>query len=210
MKIAAVSDLHGVLPEVSKCDLLLIAGDIGPPTDWYHRARQPAVDWLEEKFGEWLRNVPATHIVGIAGNHDFLAEKNRTAFEKLPWTYLQDTSCECCGLKIHGSPWTPWFGNWAFMTKDEHLANTWDLILDDTDILVTHGPPFMCGDKCVDERHPGSKTLLHRTAKLDNLKLHVFGHIHEASGYSDGVRMNVSLMDELYRPVNIVKEITMS
>lgn len=56
------------------------------------------------------------------------------------------------------------------------------LIPNDTDILITHCPPYSGLDRTIDGQHMGSRELLRRLEQLSNLKLHVFGHIHESFG----------------------------
>lgn len=56
------------------------------------------------------------HEVFIAGNHDFLFERDATEAEALVPVgvhYLRDSGIAIEGLKIWGSPWQPWFGDWA-------------------------------------------------------------------------------------------------
>jgi Icc-related predicted phosphoesterase len=48
----------------------------------------------------------------------------------------------------------------------------------DTDILITHTPPFSILD-----RHHGSRALMDRLAEL-NVRLSLFGHIHECHGFT--------------------------
>jgi len=64
MLVTAVSDLHGFLPPIDPCDLLLVAGDVCPVDD--HRPPAQAM-WLDTTFRRWLDAVPATHVVGVAG-----------------------------------------------------------------------------------------------------------------------------------------------
>src|SRR2546423_393204 len=90
LRIVAMSDLHGYLPEaVPECDLLLLAGDVAPATN--HGIPFQA-GWLDQHFRRWLRRLPARKIVGIAGNHDLIFdhEPQRVPHD-LPWTYLQDS-----------------------------------------------------------------------------------------------------------------------
>jgi len=54
---------------------------------------------------------------------------------------LRGTTIE--DLKFWGSPVQPEFFNWAFnRERGEDICKHWDLIPDDTDILITHGPAF--------------------------------------------------------------------
>src|SRR6186997_2995362 len=115
MLVSAVADLHGNLPEVPPCDLLLIAGDICPVRDHGLRAQR---QFLDGPFRQWLDAAPARHVVGVAGNHDFVFEQEP---ERVPtdlrWTYLQDESttiADLAGLKVYGTPWQPVFFDWAF------------------------------------------------------------------------------------------------
>lgn len=214
MKIVAVSDLHGNLPTIPTCDLLLIAGDITPPGNW--RAQ---LGFLNGSFRDWLEKQPAGKIVAIAGNHDTIFETDPNLVS-LPWTYLQDSGTEVDGLKIFGTPWVKNFGWWSFMTTDEGLEKKFSLIPPDTDIILTHGPPYGFGDKVTSYRSEnehlwpegecqGSKELLN---VIDTIrpKLVVYGHIHEGRGqyrYGDTVLANVTVVDHAMRHVYRATEI---
>ena len=58
MRIVAISDLHGNLPAVPPCDLLVVGGDICP--DRYDSEIDARLDpsqqerWLHEPFAEWV------------------------------------------------------------------------------------------------------------------------------------------------------------
>lgn len=208
MRISAISDMHGILPDpndVRACDLLLIAGDVCPVRD--HSLNRQA-RWLEETFAPWLRTLNARKIVGIGGNHDFIAEQDPQAMYDLPWDYLEDEPLEFEEHVIFGTPWVPTFGPWAFMLDEEDLAMMWKKIPDATTILLSHGPMAGYGgmtDRGIDA---GSTTLRKRVEELENLRFHVFGHIHEAFGdyerYPEDrpwvLHSNVSMVDLQYRP----------
>lgn len=214
MIIDCVSDLHGFKPELEGGDLLIVAGDC--------TARDIISQWKE--FFDWFKAQDYRKKVLIGGNHDgFLeccatTEETRLVFAELglegeDWIeegfeYLEDTGTEFEGLKIWGSPWTPEFCAWHFMLpRGEPLKHKWDLIPCDTDILITHGPPFDIlddndGDRCgCDE--------LRSAVERVKPKLHVFGHIHESYGQMllkhegpNTICINASIMDGDYNPVN--------
>ena len=191
--IAAISDLHGHLPAVPKCDLLLIAGDICP-SSW----PGPQADWLANTFKPWLDLVPAREVVAVAGNHDWVFESwdNRKEFELTPgaadrlvlpdlrWHYLEDQGIELFGLRIYGTPWQLRCGNWAFNVEEPVLADKFARIPNGTDIVLSHSPPFGIGDLAYRPNggeHVGSPSLLDRVLRV-RPRLHVFGHIHGARG----------------------------
>ena len=191
MTITAVADLHGlVLPVVPPCDLLLVAGDIGPR------------EWIVGPFADWLETLDC-EVVGIAGNHDWTALQEPELVRSLRWRYLQDETVRIGEHVIHGSPWTPPFMNWAFMLPEHQLAEKWALIPDDTTILVTHGPPRGVLDLTERGVEAGSTSLRDRVRRLERLTLHTFGHVHEQRGqetHGGRVFANVSLVDAMYRP----------
>src|SRR6478672_2072725 len=178
--VVAASDLHGYLPDVPPCDLLLLAGDLCPVTD--HSSATQA-QFLAGPFKDWLERVPAKHVVGIAGNHDFIFERDPDLVPRgLRWTYLQDAGAGVGGFNVYGTPWQPWFYDWAFnLRPEEELAEKWAMIPDGTDILVCHGPPYGYGDRTVRGDHTGSTSLLERIERV-RPRLVVFGHIHEGRG----------------------------
>jgi Icc-related predicted phosphoesterase len=206
MKIVALSDLHGTLPDVPGCDLLLLAGDVCP-VDNHGLAHQ--AEWLDTTFRRWLARQPARKVVGVAGNHDFVFERMLAAVpHDLPWTYLQDQATEWEGLKIYGTPWQPRFYDWAFNLDEDDLVKKWAMIPAGTDVLVLHGPPHGYGDGVPLSggrvRHCGSPGLLRRIEEVAP-RLAVFGHIHEARGtwqHGPTVLANVTILDEHYRHVH--------
>jgi Icc-related predicted phosphoesterase len=181
MKICLISDTHFSLPEIKEeSDLLLHCGDIS-----CGRSVENQFLFIKNEFYPWLDSLPIKNKVFIAGNHDWLFEKNMQPSD-VPHNchYLQDSSIEINGLKIYGSPWTPYYFNWAF-NSNKHLLNTeedlikiFDKIPLDVDILMTHGPPRGILDETEKERW-GSVALLNKIKTLQNLKLHCFGHMHE-------------------------------
>ncbi len=209
MKVALTSDLHGALPVIEPCDLLIIAGDVCPV---HNHSEEFQWDWLERDFAQWLESVPAKHIVAIAGNHDFLAQSYPEVFHGLPWEYLFDSGTDYGGLAIYGTPWVPNLPNWAFYGNDDTMTERFSHIPMSTDILVSHGPPHGILDKVLRGMHVGSKPLDKKVWELKDPKLVVFGHIHEAYGIFDSspegpIFVNAALMDVNYEPVNPVRMI---
>lgn len=203
MRLICMSDTHGRHHQltVPDGDVLLHAGDLTG------RGKRHEV----EDAVEWLLQLPHRHKLLVAGNHDWLFQREpelaRTLVRELH--YLQDSGCELEGFKFWGSPWQPWFYNWAFnLETPEELKARWDLIPNDTDVLITHGPPFAILDK-VDGRSVGCEMLLHAVARV-HPRLHVFGHIHEGHGrqlYRGTLYVNASICDVSYRarqPIEVV------
>jgi Icc-related predicted phosphoesterase len=173
-----MSDLHGELPDkLPDCDIVLLAGDICPPAK---RVRQ--IGWMDDWLRRWLRRIDKP-VFACAGNHDWpmYESPEEVARLRLHWTYLQDKATEYEGLKIYGTPWQQKFYDWAFNLDELHLAGKWNMIPDDTDILICHSPPKYYGDLTIDGRFAGSESLTWRIKDIAP-KLVVFGHIHPGRG----------------------------
>ncbi len=97
-------------------------------------------------------------------------------------TYLQDEACEIEGVRVFGSPWSPAHGDWAFQAdRGEPLRQKWQRIPDNTQILITHGPPRGILDRHVSGVPLGCEQLRERVLRL-RPRLHLFGHVHESRG----------------------------
>jgi predicted phosphohydrolase len=182
MIIDCISDLHGHYPRLEGGDLLIVAGDL--------TARDDFASWLE--FTAWFQLAKYKKKILIGGNHDNWFVNNPPHENTFgdDSSYLCDYGTEFEGLKIWGSPWTAYFEGMnpncmAFTLNygcdtDQWLAEKWDLIPDDTNILVTHSPPLGISDiNCYGEKC-GSNSLAKKARTLHNLKLFIFGHIHES------------------------------
>lgn len=200
MRLVLISDTHSrhlAMPPIPGGDVLVHAGDL------------TALGSLEETAGfmSWFAAQPHPHKVLIAGNHDFAFERAPEAAEAMVpcgVTYLRDSGCVIDGVRFWGSPWQPWFHDWAFnLERGEALARKWALIPDDVQVLVTHGPPSGILDTVVFPRgaHVGCEALAARLPTLRELRVHVFGHIHEAYGVEVAGGM-AYVCDLDYRPVN--------
>jgi len=218
VKVICISDTHTYQELISlpPGDILVHAGD------FTFKGREEEV----RAFGKWFRAQPHKHKLVISGNHDlsFESAKHKQAVSWLyndniddSFTYLQDTSAVVevgdRKIKVYGSPWQPEFCAWAFnVRRGQKLAAIWRMIPEDTDILITHGPPAGILDLCDHGERVGCDDLLARVKQLPNLKLAVFGHFHEAYGVEavgDTIFVNASSCNLNYRPNNkpIVVEI---
>lgn len=198
MRIVAISDTHNKFINLPEGDILVHAGDM--------TARGSNFELCE--FAVWFEKQKAKfkYRIFIAGNHDFGLQVHKQAmltFFDRGAIYLEHQAVEVEGIKFFGSPYTPIFFNWAFMEEDNKLKSYWDKISEDTQVLVTHGPPFSVLDKTARGDQAGSHTLLERVKKLPKLKAHIFGHIHEQGGKKETINnidfYNVSVLDEHYK-----------
>ncbi len=129
-------------------------------------------------------------------------------------TYLEDSGCTIEGIKLWGSPVTPTFFDWHFnRDRGAVISKHWDLIPDDIDILITHGPVKGVLDLTYDGRRDGDEDLL-RAIERVRPHYHIAGHFHLEGGQTRAVNgtthINASVCDERYHPVHepVVFEIT--
>lgn len=180
MRLILISDTHSChdeLGELPEGDVLIHAGDM---------TNQGTFEEVEI-FCNWFKSQPHKYKILIAGNHDFLFQTNPKVAQELVRGvhYLQDSEVVLEDFKFYGSPWQPEFHNWAFnLPRGEQLERVWSRIPSDTDILITHGPPAGTLDKNRSGFPCGCEDLAKRLEDLEKLKLHVFGHIHEARGHT--------------------------
>lgn len=197
MKIVAISDTHGkhqnlVLP---KGDMLIHAGDVSS------RGKENEVI----EFLKWFAAADFKYKIFIAGNHDFYFERfgDEMINQLIPPNviYLNDSGIEIEGIKIWGSPISPWFYDWAFNRhRGNDIKKHWDKIPQNTDILITHGPAFGILDLTSRYENVGCKDLLEKINVI-NPKFHICGHIHEAYGQvkkNETEFLNASVLDENY------------
>jgi Icc-related predicted phosphoesterase len=213
LKICCTSDLHGSLPDIPDCDLLLIGGDLCYSSNFAHQ-----LIWLEDDFKNWVNKIVCRgiDIVCIAGNHDFLMESHPELWKEIwhnyptaldgRFHYLENNGKTINRLKIWGTPGSLPFGNWAFNYPEEKLEHIFSSI-DVADIIISHGPPLGYGDWALTSyggEHVGSRAALNLIDRIQP-KLFVTAHLHESYGeYQRGTTkiVNASLMTRDYRPNN--------
>ena len=209
-KIVAITDTHcqhealdGLLPDG---DVIIHAGDAT-----YRGTYNEVIPFLE-----WYGNLPYAYKIFVAGNHDWLFEKER-ALARLfcrenDIIYLEDEAITLKvkgkrKIRIYGTPHVPVFFNWAFNREEQDLYDIYTMVPENLDILITHGPPYGVLDEVNEDfktRYCGCYQL--RDAVADKKpKFHVFGHIHEGYGtkrLADTTFINACTCDRNYKPVN--------
>jgi Icc-related predicted phosphoesterase len=178
VKLVIISDTHGRHEQlgVLRGDVLIHCGDVClgfKPSD----SELDAID-------QWFSEQQFSAILCIGGNHDRpmlqRATRKQSLFENA--IYLQDETFEYGGFKFYGTPWVPDLYGWAYYQEEEILANKWEQIPLDTDILITHTPPYQLLDNSsYSTRHLGCLHLAERV-KTVRPKVHCFGHIHAGYG----------------------------
>jgi Icc-related predicted phosphoesterase len=229
MRIIAISDTHGFhgkVPKLPEADIFIHAGDFMNGGRSFEEIKS---------FNTWLDKVPvhpANRLIGF-GNHDCLFDETHLYSNKdiaararntlTNGVYFQDEYVHLRGVKMYFSPWTQEFYGWGFNAKrGEAIAKIWAKIPEDTEVLVTHGPPYDILDKAFENskwnssviQNPsiplGCEELLKVVKRLPNLKYHIFGHIHGSRGQKivrfehgkaiDPVFVNAAFLDEQYKP----------
>lgn len=202
MKLTLISDTHSKHNALSlpSGDVLIHCGDM---------SRNGSLGDVRD-FARFMNLQDFEHKIVIAGNHDFCFEDERREeaediLREFGLIYLNDSGVEISGFRFWGSPVQPEFFNWVFnRARGEEIKRHWDLIPPDTDILITHGPPFGILDRCEDGSHVGCSDLLNAIADL-NLKVHAFGHIHESYGIyklNETIFVNACSLNLRYLPTN--------
>lgn len=210
-------------------DLLIHAGDF---TSVGQKGEvESFIKWIDQQASNYTYGA-----IFIAGNHDrsfdpkFFREYEDSDlwgdfshFQKPTWlrnilsdlepgrssvTYLENQEVEINGLKVWGSPVTPWFygERWAFnRQRGRDIKEIWDQIPLNTDIVVTHGPVVGRLDYVPSSsEYVGCQELRNKIEEIRPI-LHVCGHIHEGYGESMAggtVYVNASICDRFYDPVN--------
>jgi predicted phosphohydrolase len=177
-----------------------------------------------EDFFTWFDKINNYDTkVLIAGNHDrWMQDRSDEAQGILTGyktiEYLQDDDLTLYydghngdhpedNVRIYGSPWQPEFCDWAFNLprNGEEMKAKWDAIPHNTDILITHGPPFgyldIPGGQSI---RVGCEMLRYRVDEIKP-KIHVFGHIHGGHGYYFNGHthfFNASVLNERYSYAN--------
>jgi len=207
MKITCVADTHRSHNDLKldRGDILIFAGDIDC---WGNNAKLVLKD-----FSYWLKIQPFKYKIIIGGNHDELLEKlgyniikNDYFKEQDNIFYLENNNCIIEGIKFWGSPITPAFNNWFFSAnRGNEIAKIWKKIPKDTDVIITHGPPYGVLDETLRGEKVGCYDLGLAVIKIEP-RYHIFGHIHLEGGkavFQNGTTfINCSVLDEDYDLVN--------
>lgn len=203
MKILCISDTHNRHRVLRDLERGLPAADV-----LIHCGDATMRGLIEEvgSFGNWFRNLPYRHKLFVPGNHDFLFDKQlmvaRELMSGMGVSVLVDQSIRIDGVKFYGTPWVPNLEGWAFYGDHITLVSRFHHIPNDTQVLITHGPPAGVLDN--GRNHYGSRELAARVGELGQLKLHCFGHIHESYGRENDahISVNASICDIDYDAVN--------
>lgn len=220
MKLCALSDLHGTLPIIKPCDLVIIAGDIVPLA--IQRNYTKSEDWFYTIFSDWIKQLPCDKVIIVAGNHDFYLSKcPMPTINLLEWTnckcvYLQDSlyhyiDPEGKEYKIYGTPWCHKFGDWAFMVNNDKLRLIYNTIPKDLDILITHDTPSLGSMGMLPPSRWNSDWLNAGNVPLAasildaKPKLVFCGHLHQCKEkyytFENTEIYNVSILDNQYKNI---------
>lgn len=202
MRIVMISDTHGKHRELGPLpvgDVLIHAGD-------FMRTGRDVEELVD--FNVWFLEQPHEHRILIAGNHDIMMDS--PGFKPIDvhrFHYLRDSGCWIEGIRFWGSPWTTRFMNWAFMSeRGAEMKKHWDLIPDDTQVLVTHGPPQGILDSMPQYGKDLGCDELRKAVLRIQPKLHIFGHIHFGYGQEmlgETRCVNAAVLNDRYQLQNL-------
>jgi Icc-related predicted phosphoesterase len=209
-KIWHISDthsFHNLLTIPEGIDIVIHSGDCSNTK--YHFRNEPEI----RAFIDWYSALPIKTKIYVAGNHDTSIEGGfvtRKDFLDNGILYLENDTAIVNGIKIFGSPYTPQFGQWAFMKARHKLDRIWKgAIEDDTHIIVVHGPPKGILDSSYDRNnlieHCGDKSLMNRVMEVKP-KLMLFGHIHNCKDIINAGTRTIPGLDTIFSNGSVVTD----
>ena len=186
MKLLHLSDTHSkhsLLKNLPKGDIIIHSGDV-------------SLNGLENEvmgFIEWFEKLPYKYKIFVAGNHeDCLFGANVEGLSENCF-YLCNSGVTIEGIKFYGVP----------MFMKDVISGNYDKNIQqipiDTDILITHQPPYCILDFSTNI-HYGDCILLQTVLKIQP-KYHLFGHIHNAYGIEridNTTFVNAAILNEKY------------
>merc|ERR1712049_61100 len=119
--------------------------------------------------------------------------------------YLEESAVYIKGIKFYGCPFSRKGNstNDAFQMSTEELKSKWEKIPFDTDILITHMPPYGINDMVKHSPDPqGCKHLLYEVTERIKPKLHLYGHIHIGGSQKLGKRCLLMLLSAVLLTIN--------
>lgn len=176
MKAVIIGDshnLHKAYGKLPSANIIIHVGDVTT-----HGTKEEL-----RGFTNWWNHLRYDFKIVIAGNHDRCLESKPELSKWFTSTYyLLDSTVVIKGTKFYGSPYTLTYQDFAFMRdRGNDIARKWAMIPDNTDILITHGPPFGYGDTTNAGVIVGCEDLLAKCIKVKP-KFHLYGHVHEGYG----------------------------
>lgn len=163
MRLLFVSDLHGsdeALNAIKRADYgaLVIAGDI--------------------QYADYAREVAKLkNVYFVPGNMD-----TEQVLDAMKGKNIHGKTVKIGKIKIAGFGFAPFgpFHTPGEISEESIAEGLSKLEIDSDTVLVTHAPPYGILDES-DDGHAGSKSIRNFVLAKKPF-MHVFGHIHEASG----------------------------
>ena len=130
-------------------------------------------------FNAWLGDFPHAYKIVVPGNHEFFLEADPSKQSLLNNAIvLLNEGVQVEGLRIWGSPVTPLYGGAFGMSSAADRKRLYAGIPDNTDILITHGPPYGVLDVMPNSAlHTGCRELFEAVMRV-RPRVHAFGHVH--------------------------------
>src|SRR6056300_242080 len=204
MRIWHISDTHtynNLLEVPTDIDMVIFSGDCSNPRD-------PYPNEVEVRgFIDWYRSLKIPYKIFVAGNHDTSIENKFVTKEDFEYHNIITSD----GIKIFGSLYNPTCGyGWSFNKDRTKLERIWRNIIDeDVDIVITHGPPKgtldLSFDRAGNLERCGDKSLLNRVMEV-NPKLCLFGHIHNHQDIINQGTMTLSGLQTIFSNGSVMKD----
>jgi len=196
MRVIHIGDIHGDLSVFYKAcseegDVIVSTGDffVDAPGKLfpYSKNIELAKHFQGGFFGAnkktIIEAVAGRPFIYVNGNHDFADIKEAGFTNAIRMQFTEDP-IEVAGFTWWGFEGMPYsYGNWNNEIKPHVVERMLEAIPENVDMLITHAPPKGMLDVAYGDLRLGWEGLLEKTFRMEGLKAHLFGHIHEAVGF---------------------------